>query len=177
MRHNKEKVKSKGALTLGACSSQQGRVAHISLVTLATPPARVAGGAPARDLGVHIQEALSPKLVTGRGQGARAHPALEASPGVSVIPGWTRGHRPPTLAPRLPPIAWGTALAREAGVTRRTETLLYKGRPAQPSVPRHASLQLYVLDSDIHRSFGEVLGSDQDHFNIGEAGHQVSPVC
>ena len=177
MRHNKKKVKSKGALTLGACSPQQGRVADKSLLTLATPPAGVARGAPACHLAVYVQEALPPKLVTGRGQGAGAHSALEAGPGVSIVAGGTRGHRPPALAPRLPRIAWGTGLAREASVTRWTETLFYKGRPAQSSVPRHSSLQLYVLDSDIDRSPGEVLGSDQDHLNIGQAVHQITPVC
>ena len=176
MRHNKEKVISKGALTLSTGPPQQGRGADIALVTLATPPAGVARGTLARDLGVHVQEALAAKLVTGRGQGAGAHLALEACPGISVVSGGTRGHWPPTLASGLQLIARGAGLTGEAGVAKRTEALLYEGRPAQSSVSGHSSLQLNVLDSDIYWTSGEVLGSDQDHLNIGEAAHQVSPV-
>ena len=176
MRHNKEKVISKGALTLSAGAPQQGRGADIALVTLATPPAGVARGTLARHLGVHVQEALAAKLVTGRGQGAGAHLALEACPGISVVSGGTRGHWPPTLASGLQLIARGASLTGEAGVAQRTEALLYEGRPAQTSVSRHSSLQLNVLNSDIYWASGEVLGPDQDHLNIREAAHQVSPV-
>ena len=110
MRHNKEKVISKGALTLSAGPSKQGRGADIALVTFATPPASVARGTFTRHLRVHVQEALAAKLVTGRGQGTGAHLTLQACPGISVVAGGARGHWPPTLASRLSLIARGTGL-------------------------------------------------------------------